>query len=179
MDNLSRRQILRLGGGASISSLAGCSIPLLSDSTKGNGQSFERLHLTAVYVAEGVDLSIPEEVQTVSQPYNAELLILPDETTVAPEHVVEWFAADRIIALLGANAEATWLDWAQTDAVTQHFKNDGVGDAEPDPSLVVAANIDLYLKTYRHSWGSEPRDRDVLQALDEKLVAIANETPPD
>jgi len=171
--------MLRLGGLAGVGSLAGCSVPMMSDSTGEDELSFERLHGTAVYVAEGVDLSFPEELQTVSQPYNADLLIHPDDTTADPEQVVKWFADDRIIALIGGNAESKWLDWARSDAFTDHFKNDGYSDSEPDPSLLVAANFGLSVKTYRYSWGDEPRDRDVLRALDEALVAIANETPAD
>jgi hypothetical protein len=35
------------------------------------------------------------------------------------------------------------------------------------------------MKTYRRSWSDSPRNRDILRALDETLVAIENETPPE
>lgn len=110
--------------------------------------------------------------------HNADLLVLPDDTNADADQVVEWFADDRVLAILGDRSEATWLSWVRSDAFRDAFKNEGYGDSEPDPSLVVGAKIGLYVKTYRRSWSVGPRNRDVVRALDESLVAIANETPP-
>jgi hypothetical protein len=43
---------------------------------------------------------------------------------------------------------------------------------------VICVKIGLYVETYRHSWADDPRDRDVLRALDESLVASEEATPP-
>ena len=173
-----RRRALRTGGIALFSSLAGCSA-LTTDDAGPDDWTFEQLDATAVYVADGADVSVPSEVSTVDNANNADLLLLPDETTADADQVVEWLAADRVLAILGDGSEATWLSWARSDAFRDTFENEGFGDSEPDPSLVVGATIGLYVKTYRRSWSDGPRNRDVLRALDETLVAIENETPPE
>ncbi|MDS0281686.1 hypothetical protein [Haloarcula onubensis] len=173
----SRRTALRAAGVALLSSWAGCSA-LSHDSAESEDVTFERLDVTPVYVEDGAELSTPAEVETVDQAYNAELLVLSGNTDATSNQAVEWLADDRIVALLGDSPEATWLEWARSDAFRDTFSNEGYSDAEPDPSLVVGARIGLYLKTYRRSWSDGPRNRDVLRALDESLVAIEKETPP-
>lgn len=177
MRQCSRRRALRAGGVALLGSFAGCSA-LQTDSADADDLSFERLHVTAVYVADGVELSTPGVVETVDNPHNADLLVLPDDTDADAEQVVEWLADDRVLALLGDESEATWLSWARSDAFSDAFENEGYSDSEPDPSLLIGSKIGLYVKTYRRSWADGPRNRDVLRALDETLAAIETETPP-
>ncbi|MFB6361233.1 MAG: hypothetical protein ABEH59_07905 [Halobacteriales archaeon] len=124
-----------------------------------------------------MDLSIPAEVPTVSEPYNADLVILPDDPVYGPDRVVEWLADDRIIALIGPNSEDTWAAWLQSDAFSDPFDIGGYSDGDPDPYLLVCVAIDLNLHTYRHSWSDTPSDEELLRALDEDLVAIENRTP--
>lgn len=141
--------------------------------------AFEQLDVTAVYVADGVTVAVPPEVSTVDNANNADLLLLPDETSADADQVVEWLADDRVLAILGDRSEAAWLSWARSDAFRDTFETEGFGDSGPDPSLVVGATIGLYVKTYRRSWSEGPRNRDILRALDETLVAIERETPPE
>ncbi|MFB6140868.1 MAG: hypothetical protein ABEJ26_10585 [Halosimplex sp.] len=176
MQNLTRRTALRAGVGALLGSLAGCSA-LPTDSSEPDDLTFERLDATAVYVADGVELSLPAEIQTVEATNNADLLLLSDEPDADAERAVEWLADDRVLALLGDGAEATWLSWARSDAFRDAFGDDGIADSEPDPWLLVGAAIGTAVKTYRNSWSDGPRDRDVLRALDERLAAIERETP--
>jgi hypothetical protein len=177
MRHCTRRTALRTGCLALLGSLAGCSA-LPTGTSGAEDLTFERLDVTAVYVAEGVELSVPAEVQTVSAAHNADLLVLPGDTGADADQVVEWFADDRTVALLGDRSEATWLSWARSDAFEDAFANEGFADSEPDPSLIVGARIGQYVRTYRHSWADGPRDRDVLRALDESLVDVEEETPP-
>lgn len=173
-----RRGALRSGGIALLSSLAGCSA-ITTNAADPEDLTYERLDVTAVYVADDVELPMPSEVETVEATHNADLLLLPDETEADADQVVEWLSDDRVLAILGDSSEATWLSWARSDAFRDAFKNEGYGDSEPDPSLVVGAKIGLYVKTYRRSWSDGPRNRDVLRALDESLIAIEDETPPE
>ncbi|WP_244531495.1 hypothetical protein [Halogranum amylolyticum] len=122
---------------------------------------------------------MPAEIQTVNETQNADLLVLPHDTNIDAKQASEWLLEDRVLALLGESSEATWLSWARSDAFRDAFENEGYGDGEPDPSLVVGARIDQLITTYRYTWGDEPSDRDVLEALDESLVAIEKKTPTE
>lgn len=177
MQQYTRRSALHTSSIALFGLFAGCSA-LSTESTDSEGLSLERLDTTAVYVDDEVALSMPAEIETVTEPHNADLLVLSGDTNIDGEQAVEWFTDDRIIALLGDSSEATWLSWARSDAFRDAFKNGGSGDSEPDPSLVVGARVGLYVTTHRRSWSGTPRDRDILRALDEVLVAIEKETPP-
>lgn len=136
---------------------------------------FERLQRTPVYRDDGVDLSLPEEVPTVSATNNADLILLSGEPDVDAERAVEWLADNRVLALLGDAAESTWLAWVESDAYTDTFNTEGAADSEPDPDLLVAAAFELDVTRYGHTWSDGPRDRDVLRALDEILVDIEEE----
>lgn len=170
-----RRHLLTCASTGLVGALAGCA-GLTDDSTPEELQ-FERLQATAVYVEEGVDLSMPDEVGTVRATNNADLLVLPGDTGVEAEQAVDWLAADRVLALLGDDTEASWLAWARSDAFSDAFENRGVADSDPDPQLLVAAAVDRQVTTYRRTWADGPRDRDVLRALDETLVDLAERTP--
>ncbi|ODR81723.1 hypothetical protein BG842_17770 [Haladaptatus sp. W1] len=178
MRHCTRRNALRVTGIALFSSFAGCSA-LSTNSADSEDLSFERLGVTAVYVTDGVELSMPAEVQTVDNIHNADLLILPGDTDADAQKAVKWLVDDRVIALLGDSSEPTWLSWARSDTFGDAFQNRGYGDGEPDPSLIVAAKIGQYVETYRHTWGDDPSDNDVLRALDESLVTIEKKTSPE
>ncbi|WP_058828748.1 hypothetical protein [Haloferax sp. Q22] len=176
MQHYTRRNALRACGIAALSSLAGCSA-LQTDDQDTAQPTYERLDVTPVYVAEEVDLSMPAAIETVSAPHNADLLVLPDETDTDATQAVEWLVDDRVIALLGQNAEGTWLSWVQSDAFRDVFDTQGYSESDPAPSLVVGAKVGLNTTTSRYSWGDAPSTRDVLEALDESLVAIEKWTP--
>lgn len=177
MQQYTRRDTLLAGSIALLGSLTGCSA-FQTDESDAEDLTFERLDVTAVYVVDDVEVSMPAEVETVDNTYNADLLVLPGDTDADADQAVEWLADDRVLALLGNSAEQTWISWARSDAFDDTFSNEGYSDAEPDLQLVIGAKIGLYVKTYRHSWSGGPRDRNVLTALDESLVAIEQETPP-
>jgi len=176
-DSLSRRRLLAAAGATLTAGVAGCSnLPTMGDSTPEELQ-FEKLHQTPTYIADGVDLSMPDEVPTVSGRNNADLLLLPGDTDVDAEQAADWLAADRAIALLGESAEPTWIDWEESNAFQDTFENEGIGDGEPDPQLLVGVAFENRTSTYNRTWSDGPRDRDVLQALDETLVSIEQRTP--
>ena len=165
-----------LGSGlAVLAALAGCSA--LSDAGQTGDISYEHLPSTAVYVDETVDLSFPDEIQTVRATNNADLLVLPDDTDVDAEQAVDWLADERVVALVGEESESTWLAWVRSDAHESAFDNEGYAEANPDPYLLVAAAIGVHTTTYRRSWADDPRDRDLLRALDETLGDIETRTP--
>lgn len=170
-----RRQALAGGLAALAGAAAGCSALRSDDSP--DDPSYERLPLTAVYVDDGVDLAMPEAVQTVGATTNADLLLLPDDVDVGAEQAVEWLADERAVALLGEDAEAKWFEWVRSEAYDDTFGRQGGADSEPDPFLLVAAAVGTRVTTYRRSWGDDPRDRDLLRALDETLVDIEDRTP--
>ncbi|RDZ48203.1 hypothetical protein C5B86_03885 [Haloferax sp. Atlit-19N] len=176
MQQYTRRNALRACGIAALSSLAGCSA-LPPDDSNAEQPSYERLDVTPVYVADGVDLSMPAAIETVSAPHNADLLVLPDETDTDATQAVEWLTDDRVLALLGETAETTWLSWARSDAFRDVFDTQGYSESEPSPTLVVGAKVGVNTTTSRYSWGDEPSHRDVLRAPDESLVAIEQRTP--
>lgn len=168
-----RRELIAGAGISTVAALGGCAALPGDDST--TDLEFERLQRTPVYRADGVELSLPEEVPTVSATNNADLLLLPDEPNVDAEQAVEWLADERVLALLGDAAEGTWLAWVQSDAYTDTFDTEGAADSEPDPDLLAAAAVDLDVTRYGHTWADGPRDRDLLRALDEVLVDVEEE----
>ncbi|MFD1586055.1 hypothetical protein ACFR9U_03605 [Halorientalis brevis] len=172
---LTRRRVLTGGSAVVGSAVAGCSGLPGGEST--DDLRFTSLHQTAVFVADGVDLAVPEEIPTVSAANNADLVVVPDDTDVGAKQAVDWLADERVIAVVGDDAEATWHGWARSDEFEDAFRRDGFSDSEPDPSLLVGAAIGLDVTTYRHSWTDGPRDRDVLRALDEDLSDIESRTP--
>lgn len=169
-----RRTVLGAGSGL-VGLLAGCTS--LTRDAESSDPSYDELQRTAVYVDDGVDLTMPDEVPTVRATENADLLVLPGDPAIGAAQAVDWLAADRVLALLGMDAEATWLEWAQSEPFAETFDPGGYADGEPDPLLLVATRIGLNVPTYRHSWGDRPQDRDLLRALDEDLAAIASRTP--
>lgn len=175
MPSLTRRRVLATAGALSLASLAGCSA--ITGPNTPEPLDFEALHTEPVYVDDAVDLSLPAEIETVNHEHNAALLVLHAATEVGAEQAAEWLADDRLLALLGDAAEATWLDWARSEAFDDTFGTGGLSDAEPDPDLLVGATIGIDLRTYRYTWGDGPRDRDVLRALDETLVDVEDRTP--
>lgn len=175
---LSRRETLYISGVALLSSLSGCP-DSLSDTSTPEEQTFDRLDTTTVYVADSVELSLPPAIQTVTEPSNADLLILPDDTAVDAQRAVEWLLADRIIALLGDDSQPKWLSWVQSDAFRDTFENGGYAKSKPTPYLVVGAKIGQYYKPYSASFGGEPNDQSILRALDDDLVDIADERSDD
>jgi hypothetical protein len=174
-DSLHRRRFLAAAGATLTAAVAGCST-LPGDDTPEELQ-FEELHQTPTYVADGADLSLPEEVPTVEATANADLLVLPGDPAVDAEQAVEWLADGRAVSLLGDDAESTWLAWAQSEAFTDTFENEGYADSEPDPDLLVGAAIGNVVTRFGKTWADGPRNRDLLRALDETLVEIEARTP--
>lgn len=174
-----RRGVLAGAAAALAAGLAGCGAPRdgIDEEDHPGTPTFKRLEDTTLYVAEGVDLTVPARIETTGDPSEAELLVLSDDTAVDAQQAAEWLTADRVLALYGAEAEQTWLDWSESDAFDQAFDNRGRGDAEPDPQLLVGAAVGDHVTTFRRTWGDGARDRDVLVALDGVLVDLAEMTP--
>ena len=179
MERWPRRKVIYAAGSGLVGAFAGCSsLQTDSESSNTEEQTFKRLDRTAVYVADGIEFTIPPEVETVSRPQDAELLVLPADTNADTRQAVEWLTDDRTLALWGDNAEATWLTWMKSREFANAFENEGYVDSEGDPQLVVGGAVGQWVVPYRYQWGSEPSDRDVFRTLDGSLVDLQNETPP-
>lgn len=108
---------------------------------------------------------------------NADLLLLPGDTDVDAQQAADWLAADRRLALVGDDAEPTWLDWEASEAFQETFDNEGVAESDPDPDLLVGVTFDNRTSTYGRTWADGPRERDLLRALDEIVADIDAHTP--
>jgi hypothetical protein len=175
-DALHRRRFIAASAATITTAVAGCS-SLPDPGNTSEQLLFDELHQTPTYVADGVEIDLHEEIPTVSTTDNADLLLLPGDTDVEAQRAADWLAADRAIALLGDDAEATWLDWEASDAFDDTFENQGVADSDPDPDLLVGVTFETRTATYRRSWADGPRDRDIVRALDEILADIVERTP--
>lgn len=177
---VTRRRMLAGTVAGFTAGLAGCAT-LPGDEVDGEPSpgtpTFRRLGETTLHVAAGVDLTVPDRVETVSEPDGADLVVLPDDSDVDAGRAADWLTAGRVVALLGEAAQATWLDWVQSDAFHEAFPSGEHAEAEPAPQLLVGVADDDRVSTYRHTWGNGHSDRDVLEALDEVLVDLAEETP--
>lgn len=172
---LHRRRLLA-GAATLTAAVAGCSgVPATDDTPEA--LQFEELHQTPTCAAEAVDLALPDEVPTESDPDDAELLLVPGDTNVDAQQTADWLAADRAIALLGDDAEPTWIDWKRSDAFAEAFENEAVADNDPDPQLLVGVAVESRTATYNRTWADGPRERDLLRALDEILVDVVERTP--
>jgi hypothetical protein len=166
----SRRRVLAGLGAAVSAGLAGCGST--DDDGTPEKPDFERVDATSVHVDDGVDLSVPAPVSTVEHTHNAELRVLPGDAAVDAEQVADWLADEKILALFGPAAQSTWIEWASSDAVDEHFDTSGVSEAEPAPQLVVAAAVGLSLPTFRTTWDDEPTGRKVWTAIDDALADV-------
>lgn len=170
-----RRRVLAAAGAALTVGLAGCWGAEPEEPEDHGG--YEHLRRRTVHVDGSVDLSVPDDVPTAGAREDADLLVLPGDTDVGVDRAVEWLADDRVVALLGEDAEATWLAWEDGDAYRDAFGGEGAADAEPDPDLLVAAAVGDRVTTYRYTWGNEPDDHDVLGKLDGALADLEDRTP--
>ncbi|WEL26826.1 hypothetical protein SVXHx_2542 [Haloferax volcanii] len=69
MQHYTRRNTLHACGIVALSSLAWCSA-LPTDASDAERPAYERLDVTPVYVADGLDLSIPAGIETVSESHS-------------------------------------------------------------------------------------------------------------
>lgn len=174
MTSTSRRQFLRAASPLTFIGLSGCSFPSGNTPSNADTPEYEHLRNTATYVGEDVSLRLPDDVQRVDAPTNADLIVVHANTDVSVETVVSWLADDRAIALLGDRAEGTWLEWAQSEEFENAFDTAGVSDANPDPQLLIGATVELRVTTYRKTWSEQPSNEDIIAALSETMRDIEN-----
>ena len=164
---LSRRRICVGAGSLVAAALAGCA----------NGESdetptpieYDDLEQREVFVAEALDIAVPPSVPTVETRDDADLLLLPGDTAVAAQEAVAWLEGDRVLALLGDEAQSTWLAWVRSEAYRNAFGGTGGSETDPAPDLLVALPGPELVSTDRTTWGHEYDDREVFVALEEAL----------
>lgn len=172
MQSTSRRRFLYTSGTLSIFGLAGCARLSNSDPSENQSREYDHLTETTIYVADDVGLRLPEDATQTDEPDNAELVVLHGNLAVTAEQVVTWLTEDRVIALLGDQAQQSWLDVVQSDPYSEAFDSEGYGVGDPAPHLLVGVAVEDRTTTYRKSWGNQPSNDDLLGALDETLGDI-------
>lgn len=177
MSRRTRRAALAAATGA-LAGFSGCvGAVRTAGRTRTDEPSYERVQATAVYRAEGVGLGLPAGVETVADPAEAGMVLVPDETDVNAETVVRWLSARRVVAIVGANALATWLDWTGTDAYRSRY-GDTFGETRPPPRVVVAGAIDGEVTAFRYGTaGGTPTADQVREALETGLASLRPATP--
>lgn len=169
MPSSTRRRILSSSGLAIVGAVAGCT-DLLGDET--DSDEYEHLQQRPVYIETSIDLAIPDTVQLVDTPADADLIVIPDRPDIEASQAVEWVEQKRAIALLGREAQSTWLSWVDSDVYVEAFDPQGFAEGDPDPELLIAWDTGTVVTTQHYSWGSGPSDSDVLSALNETLGDI-------
>lgn len=164
-----RRRILATSGVAIGGALAGCMDLRGSENTP---DEYETLQQRPIYVAAGVDLSVPDQVQIVDAPGDADLIVMPDTPDVEAARIVTWLEQTRAIALLGEESQSTWLSWVQSDAYVEAFDPEGIAEGDPEPDLLIAWDAGSEVSTAHYHWWTGPTDNDVLHALNETLEDI-------
>ena len=146
---LTRRGVLATSGTAVAAAVAGCS------ALSGNGtpEEYENLQQRPVYVDDTVELSIPETVQSVDTPEDADLIVIPDTPNIEVSQAVEWLQQRRAIALLGADSQRTWLSWVQSEEYEEAFDPKSIAEGDPEPQLLIAWDTDTVVTTQQYSWG--------------------------
>jgi hypothetical protein len=172
-----RRRVLAGAGAALLGTTAGCAnfTGGWVGSEDGEDRELQKLDETTTYPADGVDLTLPEAVPTVEAAAEAELLLLPGNTGTGVEQAVDWLAGGKRLALVGTDSEPTYLDWAGSDAFTEAFDNEGLGDGSPDPQLVAAHAVDNFVYRYNHTWEGGPDDQQLVWSLDRIMVEMDRE----
>lgn len=167
-----RRRFFQISCSVSILGLAGC--PSLTNSNPPPNQSreYDQLENTKIYVADDVGLRLPEGATRVDEPENARLIVLHGNLAETPEQVTTWLTEDCIIALLGDQAQESWLDVVQSEPYHEAFDSEGHSVGEPAPHLLIAVAIEDRTTTYRKSWGDQPANDELLAAFDETMADI-------
>jgi len=171
--DVTRRHLLGASGTAATGAVAGCSA-LSSEETAPD--TYDHLEQRPVYVDSAVEITVPDSVQLVETPGDADLIVLPDTPEIEVAQAVEWLEETRAIALLGDQSQRTWLSWEQSDAYVAAFDPQGFGEGDPEPDLLIAWNTDPLITTQQYGWGSDPTDSDVLAALNKTLGEIEPRT---
>lgn len=165
---LTRRQVLVTSGTAVAGALAGCS----SLNEEETPEEYEHLQQRPVYVDEDVELSIPDTVQRVDAPGDADLIVIPDTPDIEVSQAVEWLEEKRAIALLGGEAQSTWLSWVESDAFEEAFDPQAFGEGDPEPQLLIAWDDGSLITQQQYNWVSDPSDNEMLTALNKTLGDI-------
>lgn len=172
-----RRCLLQTMSTLPIVTLTGCSAISNNSPSPTQTPTYEQLTQTPVYTSDDVGLRIPDRIPTVEAPTNADLIVLHGNPAVDAEQAVTWLADERAVALLGDRAQSTWTTWTQSESYRTTFETRGRGEADPAPHLLVAAAVETHATTYRYSWGDQPSNDEILDALNEAMGEIATWTP--
>ena len=171
---LPRRRLLLVGGVSTVGTvLAGCSG---LDGSTTQEQPLGTLDRETIYVDDGVPLSVPDSVSTVTEPTDAGLVVLSGDTDRSPTQTAEWISDGSSVALLGDGCGETWNSWVTTGAFATNFDAMDAEWGQPGADLVVGTAIGLNLVTYGRTWEESPSDREVLRELESIAVDIEERT---
>lgn len=167
--SLTRRHALRASEGVLLGAVAGCTELVGSDS---RSDEYHQLQELPIYLESDVDLAVPDDVQTVAEPEEADLIVLPDTPEIEASQAVDWLEHQRVLALVGEESQPTYLSWRRSDVYVEAFDPSGMGEGDPPPKLLLCWHADSMVHTSQHSWGYEPTDSDYLDGIDKTLERI-------
>jgi hypothetical protein len=169
-----------------VGALAGCGAGFAEETTP-TPRSDDALQDLALFVGGGLSLSVPDGVDAVEDPADADVIVLPASTERSAATAVEWLGAGKRVALVGEAAQDTWLDWQDSDAYADAYPDhrgrangcaaggSGSGggsgtatDCEPPELLVGWDPAEGPPTTYRKTWGGtdDPSDEQVFASVD-------------
>lgn len=173
-----RRTLLAALATGGLISVTGCS-DLHGWDTSGDRTppEYDALSAQRVYLAPGVELTLPTDVSHVDGGEQATVVVLPDTTDVSPDQGIDWLATGTAVAFIGSEGQATLVEWLESDAYAKRFDANGVAVSAPPPDFLVAVGVDQeYVSKHGFTWAdtSDPDDGRYLMALEEALEDAEN-----
>ena len=178
---VSRRNALALLSSLSMSGLAGCVSGLnsASDDSSNKGDSeYDQLQQQVLYVGEDIELQLPDAVQSVSSPDDADFIVLSAATETTAEQVVHWLKDRHGVAVFGTSEEVsgTWDVWAESDAYEEIAGS--MRDGGPPSSDVAMLQSRWYggsiVSKYVSTWDHNPDNDEIIEKIDRTLREMEN-----
>lgn len=174
-----RRTLLRTAGTALLAGLAGCTRQLRrpGDPATPTTPTYTRLRETPAFLADGVDLELPDGVTQVETAADAGLVVLPPDPAVEPATAVDWLTDGTVLAVVGRPADEFVLRIHRSDAARNAFDSTGYGDPSDPVDVMGAFAVGTqYISTAAYSYGDPPSDEEVVGDLEETLDTAAKKT---
>lgn len=116
-----RREVLSGLALAATGTLAGCGVLAEDGDDTPTPEPYDDLRNESLFVVDALSLSAPSSIETVDDPAEADVVVLPATTDRSAGTAVGWITAGKRIALVGGTAEDTWLAWQDSDAYAEAY----------------------------------------------------------
>jgi hypothetical protein len=172
---------------AAAGGLAGCGGVLAEDDTPTPEP--DHLRERQLFVADALELSVPDPIDTVDTPDEVDVVVLPATTDRTAETAVGWIEGGMRIVLVGSHSQSTWLAWQDSEAYAAAYpdhrgraescssSSSGSGggggsdesDCEPPELLVGWEPAEGPPTTYRKTWGGtdDPSDEQIVAGIED------------